>query len=240
MSRRGPDHEAWADSTGAYVLDALPEGERAQFEDHMAHCRVCREETDELRLAAAALPASVPPVVPPPRLKARVMAEVEREAALLAAAGAPADQPATTRRKKRWSGPWLRPILALGAAAAVAVVVALSVGDRNGATTFPASMDHAQVAHGAHGELRVRDRSATLVVSGLRPPQEGRVYQVWIKHPGRDPEPTDSLFTPRADGSATAGVPAALRHGDTVMVTSEPRGGSETPTRAPLLSAAMS
>jgi anti-sigma-K factor RskA len=238
MSRPGPDHERWADSTGAYVLDALPEAERAQFEDHMAHCRVCREEADELRAAAAALPVSVPPVLPPAGLKARVMAEVDREAALLAAAGAPADESAPSPRR-RWSGRWLRPVMAL-AAAAVAVVVALSVGDRNGATTFPASMDHAQVAHGAHGELRVRDRSATLVVNGLQPPPEGRVYQVWIKHPGRDPEPTDSLFTPRADGSATAGVPAALRHGDTVMVTSEPRGGSETPTRAPLISAAMS
>jgi len=239
MSRRGPDHEHWADSTGAYVLDALPEPERVQFEDHMAHCRVCREEADELRAAAAALPVSVPPVLPPAGLKARVMAEVDREAALLAAAGAPAEESAPSPRR-RWTWLSFRPVIALGAAAAVAVVVALSVGDRNGATTFPASMDHAQVARGAHGELRVRDRSATLVVSGLRPPQEGRVYQVWIKHPGRDPEPTDSLFTPRADGSATAGVPAALRHGDTVMVTSEPRGGSETPTRAPLISAAMS
>jgi anti-sigma-K factor RskA len=239
MSRPGPDHEQWADSTGAYVLEALPEAERAQFEDHMAHCRVCREEADELRAAAAALPASAPPVLPPAGLKARVMAEVDREAALLAAAGAPADQPAPSPRR-RWSWPWLRPLIALAGAAAVAVVVALSVGDRNGATTFPASMDRAQVARGAHGELRVRDRSATLVLSGLRPPQEGRVYQVWIKHRGRDPQPTDSLFTPRADGSATAGVPAALREGDTVMVTSEPRGGSETPTRAPLLAAALS
>ena len=239
MSRRGPDHEHWADSTGAYVLDALPEPERVQFEDHMAHCRVCREEADELRAAAAALPVSVPPVLPPAGLKARVMAEVDREAALLAAAGAPAEESAPSPRR-RWTWLSFRPVIALGAAAAVAVVVALSVGDRNGATTFPASMDHAQVAHGAHGELRVRDRSATLVVNGLQPPPEGRVYQVWIEHRGRDPEPTDSLFAPRADGSATAGVPAALRHGDTVMVTSEPRGGSETPTRAPLISAAMS
>jgi anti-sigma-K factor RskA len=239
MSRPGPDHAHWADATGAYVLDALPEPERAQFENHMAHCRVCREEADELRVAAAVLPVSVPPVLPPAGLKARVMAEVDREAALLAAAVAPAGEPAPSPRR-RWS--WLspRPVMALAAAAAVAVVVALSVGDRNGATTFPASMDRAQVARGAHGELRVRDRSATLVVSGLRPPQEGRVYQVWIKHPGRDAEPTDSLFAPRADGSATAGVPAALRDGDTVMVTSEPRGGSEAPTRAPLLSAALS
>jgi anti-sigma-K factor RskA len=239
MSRPGPDHEQWADSTGAYVLEALPEAERAQFEDHMAHCRVCREEADELRAAAAALPVSVPPVLPPAALKARVMAQVDREAALLAAAGAPADQPAPSPRR-RWSWPWLRPLIAVAGAAAVAALVALSVGDRNGATTFPASMDRAQVARGAHGELRVRDRSATLVLSGLRPPHEGRVYQVWIKHRGRDPQPTDSLFTPRADGSATAGVPAALREGDTVMVTSEPRGGSETPTRAPLLAAALS
>src|SRR5215213_9788187 len=118
MSRPGPDHAHWADTTGAYVLDALPEPERAQFEDHMAHCRVCREEADELRVAAAALPESVQPAVPPPGLKTRVMAEVEREAALLAAASPSAGEPAPARRK-RWSWPGLRPLAALGAAAVV-------------------------------------------------------------------------------------------------------------------------
>jgi anti-sigma-K factor RskA len=232
------DHERWADAAGAYVLGALPDDELPAFEDHMAQCAACHAEADDLRLVAATLPESVPPAVPSRELKARVMAEVEREATLLAAAGAPADAPPAPRAR-RWSWPWLRPIAALAAAAAVAVLVAVSVrGD--GTRTVPAAMDRAQVARGAHGELRVGDRSTTLVVSGLRPPQTGRVYQVWIKRPGHDPQPTSTLFTPRTDGSATTGVPTALERGDAVLVTSEPRGGSETPTRAPLLSAALS
>ena len=238
MNRPGHDHERWADSAGAYVLGALPDDELLAFEDHMAQCAACHAEADDLRLAAAMLPESVPVAVPSRELKARVMAEVEREAALLAAAGAAADAPAAPRAK-RWSWPWLRPVAALAAAAAVAVLVAVSLGGDE-TTTVPAAIDRAQAPRGARGELRVGDRSATLVVSGLRPPQTGRVYQVWIKRPGRDPQPTSTLFTPRADGSATTGVPAALERGDAVLVTSEPRGGSEAPTRAPLLSAELS
>jgi hypothetical protein len=36
-------------------------------------------------------------------------------------------------------------------------------------------------------------------------------------------------------GSGAAAVPESLDDGDAVMVTREPRGGSEAPTEAPLL-----
>jgi anti-sigma-K factor RskA len=239
MTAHGPDHERWADAGGAYVLHALSDQECAEYEAHAAECAACREEIATLRVAADVLPMSALPVAPPRELKRRVMAEVEREAALLAAAGAPADRPATEPRPRRTRS-WLRPAAALAALAAACVVAVVLATGGGGTSVFPVRMDHAQVARGAHGELRVRDGSATLVMSGLRPPPDGRVYQVWLKRPGRAPAPTNALFMPRSDGSAATGVPTRLRDGDAVLVTSEPSGGSRAPTRAPLISASLS
>ena len=95
------DHDRWADAAGAYVLGAMTATERDEFELHLATCPACREDVDELRPAAEALPMASPPVLPPPALKDRIMAEVEREAALLAQAGPAADRPAPAAERPR-------------------------------------------------------------------------------------------------------------------------------------------
>jgi hypothetical protein len=76
-------------------------------------------------------------------------------------------------------------------------------------------------------------------VRGFPAPPEGRVYQVWLKRPGRDPEPTRALFGVR-DGRATVEVPGAVRGVEQILVTDEPRGGSRVPTRAPVVVARLS
>src|SRR4051794_21965125 len=96
----GPDHERWEDAAGTYVLGALPEDERAAYEAHLAVCPACRAETDDLTVAAQALPMSAPAMKPPPALKGRIMAEVEREAALLGSAGEPRREPRRTWRDR--------------------------------------------------------------------------------------------------------------------------------------------
>ncbi|MDP9384766.1 MAG: zf-HC2 domain-containing protein, partial [Actinomycetota bacterium] len=93
MSRTAPDHDRWADDLGAYLLEALPDGERQGFEAHLEACERCREELAELSVAADALPASVEQFSPPPELRDRIMAVVNAEAELLAAAGPGADRP---------------------------------------------------------------------------------------------------------------------------------------------------
>ncbi len=90
------DHERWNDTAAAYVLGAMAVAEREEFEAHLSTCAICREEVDELRPAAEALPMASPLMAPPPELKDRIMAEVEREAELLGAAGAGADRPERT------------------------------------------------------------------------------------------------------------------------------------------------
>jgi anti-sigma-K factor RskA len=245
----GAEHDRWQDSAAAYVLGALPEDERNGYEAHLAGCAVCREEVEQLAPAAEALPASVEPMAPPPELKSRIMAEVEREAVLLAAAGPAADraaaEPAPRRRRRERFG-WARPRLALAPVAAAAAVLVVGVaigfgiaGLGDSGRTVTAQVDAAR-APGAGAQIEVEDGAATLTAHGLPAPPSGRVYQVWLKRPGRAPEPTSALFSPSRDGTATATVPGSLDGIDQVLVTDEPMGGSRMPTREPLVVASLS
>jgi anti-sigma-K factor RskA len=239
------DHTRWADSAGAYVLGAMGDDERREYEQHLAGCTRCREEVEELRPAAEALPLASPPKRPSVALKDRVMTEVERESELLRAAGPEADrvaaQAAAPRRRRRsLFGGWrLAPAAAALLAAGLLAGVAISGLTGDGARTYDVAVDRRQAPE-ATAELRVDDGEATLVADGLPTPPEGRVYQVWVKRPGADPEPTSALFLPSRDGSAAAAVPGAPPDMEAVLVTHEPAGGSRAPTRPPLLTAPIS
>lgn len=233
--------DQWADAIGAYLLKALPADEAEAFETHLAGCEACREEVAFLQVAADALPASPEQYEPPPELKSRIMAVVSAEASLLQAAGARADepegQPPPRRRRLAVLRPdwWsLRPGLALASALAVLVLggvggAVLTGGD--GSRTVQAAL----VPAGADAHLIVRDDHSTLVADGLPGPGQGRVYQVWLKRAGEDPQPTSALFDVRTDGTASVDVPGDLSDVEAVLVTSEPDGGSMRPTRDPLL-----
>jgi anti-sigma-K factor RskA len=240
-----PDHERWADSPAAYLLGALPDEEIQAFESHLVACPACLEEVNELTPAAHALPASLPPLAPPPELKARIMLEVEREAELLAAAGPAADRPpARARRSRRWNLS-LRRLAPVAVAAALLIVGgaigfgASGLGDGSDERTVVATVDPARAPR-AGASVEVSGDGATLVARGLPAPPSGRVYQVWLKRPGRAPQPTSVLFSPSREGAATATVPGPLEGIEQVLVTDEPSGGSPSPTRQPLVVAKMS
>ena len=233
------DHDRWTDSAGAYVLGAMAPDERARFESHLATCATCREEVDELRPAAEALPMASPPVLPPRELKDRIMAEVEREAALLASAGAtadgaPAPPPRPRRRGLSWLSGWrLVPVGAVLIVAAVLAVAALSGG---GTTTYTAQVQ----ASGATAHIKVEDDQATLVAANLPAPPAGKVYEVWLMPKGSTtPQPTSVLFTPNADGTVEAKIPGSMANVQQVIVTDEPPNGTATPTGDALLSATL-
>jgi len=229
------DHHDWSDSVGAYLLGALPPEELATFEAHLRHCDACRRDVEELRVAADALPVSVAPVAPPPALKQRIMAVVESEAELLAAAGRRADVPTPARRRRRWS-PRVRPAFAAAAAAVLlglGVVAGILLPGGDDARTVVAS----STAPGAHVELEIGDDGATLVARDMPAPPQGRIYQVWLKRPGSDPQPTSVLWSTRADGSAEVAVPGSLDGVEAVLVTDEPEGGSDVPSKPPVITA---
>jgi anti-sigma-K factor RskA len=229
MTTPARDHDQWADSLGAWLLGALPEDEAAGFKRHLDECAVCREDAAALQAAVDALPASAEPHAPPPALKQRVMAVVESEAALLRAAGPASDRP-EPRRRSWFRGLGWRPALALGLAAlAIGFLGAQAL--QSGTRTITA-----QLENGGSASLEVEDGQGRLVATRLPDPPSGRVYQVWLDKGGKAPEPTNVLFTPSRDGSASADVPS-LDGVKRVMVTDEPPGGSPSPTGKVLLTA---
>ena len=65
-------------------------------------------------------------------------------------------------------------------------------------------------------------------------PPLGRIYQVWLNR-GEGPRPTDALFSVTRRGSGSVNVPGSLHGVTEVVVTSEPFGGSSSPTGPALL-----
>jgi anti-sigma-K factor RskA len=242
------------DDVGSYVLGGLSEGERERFVAHLPGCAACRREVEELQSVADTLPLAAPQMLPPPELKERIMTVVRADVArsvAAAAAGEPAPEPAaptSARPARQPSRPWwrlplsgLRPV---SAAFAAALLIALGVaggllvsGGDEPARTITALVETPS-APDARATVAVADERATLTVRDFPAPPEGRVYQVWLKRPGRDPEPTRALFAPR-DGRATVEVRDDVAGVEQVLVTHEPRGGSRVPTRAPVVVARL-
>ena len=232
-------HTEVAQALGAYALGALPDAEAARVEAHLRECERCREDLAALRVAVDALPAAAPPVDAPFELKERVMAVVRAEAELLQAAGDEADR-AREPRRRRSLGAWLaRPAFAAAAAGglAVAAIVGFVIGggfDGGSATrTVQARVTPAAgVMPTTRAAVRVDEGRATLMVRDMPEPPATKVYEVWVKRGDRAPAPAGTTFVVR---SGEIPVSRSVGHGDRVLVTAEPKGGSLTPTSAPVI-----
>ena len=228
------------EDAAGYVLRALPEGEWESFRYHVAECDQCAEKVAELGFVSHALLNAVPQLSAPADIRERVMVTVRSEAELLHAAGAGADRPAT-RSKRRFGFAWPNP-LAAGALAVVLLAAGLGIGSllRGGpdasCTTRAAKVDAAAGA-GARGELEVCDGSATLALTGMQAPPQGRIYELWLDDPKDRQGPSPAgLFSVR-DGRASVDV-GDIGAGKAVLVTDEPLpAGSEIPTRTPIVQA---
>lgn len=244
MSDRGAhvEHPGCGSNAAPYVLGALTEQESRDFVRHLESCVVCREEVADLQMVADVLPAVAPQLKSPRQLRAKVLASARAEPD--AEPAALADLPARTRRARaprrtparRVAWPLAgRQLGALAGAAAVALAVALAVVALTSSGASSTRVIRAEVhAPGARASLDVSDGHAVLQVSGMPQPAPRRVYEVWVKRAGA-PQPTDALFSVTRSGSASVGVPGTLTGVKTVMVTSEPLGGSRVPTSTPTI-----
>jgi anti-sigma-K factor RskA len=128
--------------SGAYVLDAVDDAERAAFDRHLSSCEPCRSEVDELREVVARLGGQTDDA-PPPGLRGRVLdavsqtPQLEPEAAAPGPAGPPGALSAGRSRLRAPAGPrgprrpggsatraelrWRRATIAVAAAALVTV-----------------------------------------------------------------------------------------------------------------------
>jgi anti-sigma-K factor RskA len=234
------DHTSYREEIGAYLLGALTDLERQAFEHHIANCAQCRDEVEQLRPAADALPRSVEQVEPPPGLKTSLMEVVEREARETDGETPAAPARRRTPLRERLRLPSLRPALAVGGLALVLGLAAgfgvAQLGGDDGARTIAATVDESRLPM-ASGSLQVEgdgENGAILRVNGMSELDEAQVYQAWVQRDGTVvPQPTFEVGT---DGGGAVAVTDDLSGAQAVLVTREPRGGSRAPSEQPILS----
>ena len=241
----GMDQERFEDLKDSYVLGALPEEERLEFEQYLVAHPELQAEIEELSTIAGLLALSVREQEPSPDLRRRIMATVEAEAA----------HPDTSRRSwlaRQWEAVGARD-LALAAAAMLVIglfswsmLLQGEVRDLQGRVQSLQSQPQEQsqgpqmIALGGAGtEQGVRaelitfeDDRTVLVAENMPPAPEGKTYQIWVIR-GDTPQPS-GLFEPKGD-SIAAVVENPVEGADAVAVTVEPEGGSKKPTTDPML-----
>lgn len=228
--------------TGAYVLDALADDERAEFEQHLAECAACTREVAELQATAARLGAAVA-VTPPESLRGDVLSRIRHVRQLAPESGA------VVALRRRW--PLALAAVAAAAAAVVAVVLGVRVAglsdDLSRAESRVAELEQVDaelarvlVAPDARVVTGGRDDGGSVVVSqrlgrvafvpsGLPAPAAGRVYQLWLIGP--DDVQSAGLLPSTGRPVVVELTPDAAQFG----VTVEPAGGSPQPTTEPVL-----
>lgn len=210
------DHKRWSEDLAAYMLGALEPDEAAGFERHLAGCERCREEMGWLEPAVHSLPESVERQEPPKQLRQSLMAEVYADAR-----PEPRRAPAPRRR-------WLlKPAVGFAVLALlVAGVVGYEVGNdgegEGGASTIVRQIDGMTVTMIQEGD------GGKLELAGVPQPPKDKVFEAWVERDG-EVEAVPALIVPDRHGHAETTI-ADMRGVEAVMVTVEPRGGSETPT----------
>jgi anti-sigma-K factor RskA len=227
--------------TGAYVLDAVSDLERADFERHIAQCDACAQEVRELRGTAARL-GQAASAEPPVWLKSQVMAkiaevrQVPRDPALLAA-----ERPAR--------GGWTLRLSVAAAAVLLVIAGALGVllvqqqGDLDDSRDYAASV--ASVLSAEDAKLATgkgtQGGSATIVTSrsagkglvftkDMPALSDGKVYQAWLIGPD-DSMNSAGLMPTDPSSRMNLAIGSAKGFG----VTVEPAGGSERPSLPPVM-----
>jgi len=215
--------------TGSYVLDAVSDAEREEFERHLPHCPTCDAEVRGLRETAARL-ALACAVNPPARMEPQVLAATYRTRQLppLPAPGRVLHFP--------------RRLAILAAAASVAAALALGITqltaqhqlDQARATAIArvvtAPDAHVDTARAAGGSVTVVTsvalHEAVVSTSGMASLPSGRVYQVWVM------SPSGARSAGLIQGSSL--LASAVRPGDQIGITVEPAGGTARPTTTPV------
>ncbi len=240
---------------GAYVLDAVEDDDRTQFERHLLTCEQCRDDVRELREGTARLAAAAA-ITPRQELRQSTMqaAAVVRQ---LPPAVAENRAVAGPRRRRALSGrrmvrPWLAAVAAGLAVVlvAAAVVLGLHAGAMQQRLTAQERRDSAMTAVlGAHDAAVLTAAvstggTATIVMShqaralvftahGLVRLPGVMAYELWLAGPARV---TPAGMLPAGHrGMSGPMIVGGLARGEKLELTVEPASGSRQPTSAPIV-----
>jgi anti-sigma-K factor RskA len=230
------DHNRFSENIAAYALGALEPDRVAELERHVEECERCRSELRWLEPAVRTLPESVERREPPRELRRRLMEEVRDDARRAPAPSADGDRAHPERRSRRFglgSLGW-RPLAGLALAlVAVAVVAGYEIGNDGSGDGGSTSTIVAGHAPGVTAKMVSEGSGGTLRLANVKPLPDGRVLQAWVERAG-EIEPVPALFVPDREGNASTTIDD-MEGVETVMVTSEPSGGSKAPTSAPIV-----
>lgn len=225
-------HDRRQEDIAAYMLGALEPDEAAALERHAEDCERCRQEMRWLTPAVDALPEGVERVEPPVELRSRLLAEVR--------ADADDAQRGERRRAFAWlrgPGPLgLRPAVGLAALALAIVAVtgyAIGGGMDGGSGGGGTDAIVAGEAPGITAKMVDEGDSGTLRLANVHQLPSDKVLEAWVQRNG-EVEAVQALFVPDRVGRASTQLPD-MAGVEVVMVTAEPKGGSEAPTSSPLI-----
>ena len=244
----GPmDRARFEELKDAYVLDALTDEERREFEEHLAANPERQAEVDELGAIAGLLALYPQEHEPPPELRQKIMEVVEAEAT------PSGTEDSSSRPASGWLGgllAWRQ--VALGAATVLVVgllswnvVLQSDVQDLQGQVQSMQESEEARTvalqgtgpAQDARAELiSTSDTRAVLTVENMPDVPEGKTMEIWVIK--NDVPKPSGLFDPSSDAVAAI-VEEPVEGADAIAVTVEPEGGSPQPTTDPMLSAKL-
>ena len=238
------DHERFDELKDAFVLGALPEEERREFEEYLAENPDRQAEIDELSTIAGLLALSPEEQEPPPELRRRILDVVEAEA------GRPLlERRPVLARMREFLG--VRGV-ALGAAAILVIglfswnlFLQAEIRDlQEQARSSQPPQDYRVVelkgpgaAHGARAEVMiVHNERAVLMAEDMPPVPREKTLQIWVIE--NDVPKPGGLFEPNGEAAIVV-IQTPLDEADAIAVSIEPEGGSPEPTTEPMLAARL-
>lgn len=222
------DHTRWSEDLAAYMLGALTPDEAAGFERHLEGCECCQAELRWLEPALYSLPEAAGRQQPSPRVRESLMAEVRADARR--AHGAERAE----GHRSFFSGWLLKPAMGLAVLAlVVAGILGYELGTDGGEGGGPTTIER-QLDNGIAVTMVQDGERGTLQLSNLPEVRSDKVLEAWVEREG-EVEAVPALLVPDRNGQAETTI-ADMSGVATVMVTEEPRGGSEAPTGEPIMS----
>ncbi len=193
------------DLAAAYALNALDPEDRWTYERHLDTCERCRDEVASLREGAAQLAYAHEARAPRPELRERILRAARDQ------------RPTRVVQFPRW----LFPVTAVAAVAAS--IAAIGLGLWANSLRDMDARERVVAVSGAPGALIVSGDEGKLVLC-LDEAPASKTYEAWVIQ-DKTPRPA-GVF---AGGCRTVTLTHPVQDGNTIAVTLENEGGSDTP-----------
>ena len=233
--------------SGAYAANALPDGERTAFEEHLRDCPTCAHEVRGLTETTSRLALAVATPAPE-RLRARVLSEIE-----LVRQRPPSDSPPGLESDHP-AQPWYRQSMGIAASFLLVLSVGLAgiavnayreadQAEQNAARVAAIATDPDRVtldqpiSTGGTASIVAVEGEAIFRADGLTVLPEDRGYQLWVMN--EDGARSVGVLG-RGTSSHVESFVEDVGAGDSIGLTVEPSAGSDSPTTDPVLLMTMS